>query len=172
MNVLILKYSKEDFILMSMPEINGMRIFNHANRMIDAYHAALLPLSREAQLPPVAIDILLFLANNEDARTASDISRCRGWKPGIVSVHAERLVSCGLLTRVEVPGDRRKTLLRPTEAADGIIRRGRAIQRAFGDGIMCGIDREELEVFRRVLQMIDKNLTEIQKNGLSGGKNA
>ncbi len=157
---------------MSKPEINGTRIFNHANRMIDAYHTALLPLSREAQLPPVALDILLFLANNEDARTASDISRCRGWKPGIVSVHAERLVSCGLLTRVSVPGDRRKTLLRPTEAAEGIIRLGREIQRAFGDGIMRGIDGEELEVFRRCLQKIDENLAEIQKNGLTGGKNA
>lgn len=156
---------------MQKPEINGTRIFNHANRMIDAYHTALLSLSRETQLPPVALDILLYLANNEDARTATDINRCRGWKPGIVSVHVERLVTAGLLTRVSVPGDRRKTLLRPTEAADGIIRRGREIQRAFGDGILRGIDEEELEVFRRCLQKIDENLAEIQKNGLTGGKN-
>ena len=48
----------------------------------------LTPLCKEAGLPPLAMDILLFLANNPEHNTAKDICRMRGHKSGIVSVHS------------------------------------------------------------------------------------
>ena len=49
-----------------MPEWNltGSRMFSHAAKFIDAYHNVLQPLCRETGLPPMAMDILLFVANN------------------------------------------------------------------------------------------------------------
>ena len=44
--------------------ITPSRIFNHAQKFLEAYHAVLQPLCREAGLPPMALDILLFIANN------------------------------------------------------------------------------------------------------------
>ncbi|MFR5853015.1 MAG: MarR family transcriptional regulator [Lachnospiraceae bacterium] len=100
-----------------MPEWNltGSRMFSHAAKFIDAYHNVLQPLCRETGLPPMAMDILLFVANNPDRNTASDICQCRGLKPGIVSVHVDRLVNEGLLVRAEAANDRRKTRLTCTE---------------------------------------------------------
>ena len=67
------------------------RIFNAANRFIEAYHAVLQPICKDTGLPPMAVDILMFIANNPDSNTAGDICRCRGLKTGIVSVHIDRL---------------------------------------------------------------------------------
>lgn len=71
----------------------------------------LQPLCREAELPALALDILLFIANNPDKSTARDVCQFRGMKPGIVSFHVDRLAAAGLLERRPVPGDRRKTQL-------------------------------------------------------------
>ena len=73
--------------------------FNNAHKLIEAYHTVLLPLCRDTGLPPLALDILLYLANHPQQNMARDICRCRGLKPGIVSVHVDRLVREGLLRR-------------------------------------------------------------------------
>lgn len=84
------------------------KLFNNANRFIEAYHAVLQPICKETGLPPMAVDILMFIANNPESNTAGDICRCRGLKTGIVSVYVDRLVNEGLLLRQAVQGDRRK----------------------------------------------------------------
>ena len=53
------------------------KMFNNANKFIEAYHTVLQPLCRETGLPPMAVDILMFLANNPENDTAMDICRCR-----------------------------------------------------------------------------------------------
>ena len=111
--------------------MNGITIFSHANKMTQAYHVMLAPLCREAGMPPLAMDILLFLANNPEHNTAKDICHLRGHKSGIISVHVERLVNDGLLERREMPGDRRQTRLVCTEQAQALIERGRQVQWQF-----------------------------------------
>ena len=41
----------------------------------------------EAKLPPAALDIILYLANNPSYNTAKDICCHKGLKPSIVSFH-------------------------------------------------------------------------------------
>ena len=64
-------------------------MLRNANKFAEAYYRALQPLCLETDLPPLAVDILLFLANNPAYNTAKDICQCRGVKPGIVSVHVD-----------------------------------------------------------------------------------
>ncbi len=144
--------------------IPGRTIFSHANKMTQAYHIMLAPLCRETDLPPLALDILLFLANNPEHNTAKDICRMRGHKSGIVSVHVERLVRDELLERWEMPGDRRQTRLVCTEKAQDIITRGREIQWQFGLRLMEGISKEDHETMRRCFETIDVNLDAICKD--------
>ena len=72
--------------MMPKEPMRGATLFSHANKMTQAYHIMLTPLCKEAGLPPLALDILLFLANNPEHNTAKDICRMRGHKSGIVSV--------------------------------------------------------------------------------------
>ena len=151
--------------MMPKEPMRGATLFSHANKMTQAYHIMLTPLCKETGLPPLALDILLFLANNPEHNTAKDICRMRGHKPGIVSVHVERLVNDGLLERREMPGDRRQTRLICTERAQDIITRGREIQWKFGLRLMEGISKEDHEIMRRCFERIDINLDEICNGG-------
>ena len=64
--------------------LTAAKLHVHAKRFMDAYSAAMQPLSREFAIPQTAAEILLFLANNPENRTAKDICTMRRLKPGIV----------------------------------------------------------------------------------------
>ena len=89
-----------------------------------AYSAMCRPLCRELELPQTAFDILMFLGNNPDYKTASEIVEIRRIKANLVSVNIDRLVQEGYLLRRPVAGDRRKTELLCTPKALPVIRRG------------------------------------------------
>ena len=147
-------------------EITPIRVFSNANRFIEAYHAVLQPLCRESGLPPMAVDILMFAANNPDYATARNICQYRGMKPSIVSVHVERLVSEGYLERQNVPGDRRQTLLVCTEKAQPMVEQGRALQKRFSERLTMGLSDADKEALHKAMTLLDNNIDEIRKTGL------
>ena len=147
-------------------EITPIRVFSNANRFIEAYHAVLQPLCRESGLPPLAVDVLMFAANNPDYATARNVCKYRGLKPGIVSVHVERLVSEGYLERQNVPGDRRQTLLVCTEKAQPLVEQGRALQKRFSERLTMGLSDADKEALHKAMTLLDNNIEEIRKNGL------
>ena len=59
----------------------------------------------------VAFDILLFLVNNPEYKTASDIVEYHGIKANLVSVNVDKLVRDGYLQKKNVKSDRRNTML-------------------------------------------------------------
>ena len=75
--------------------LTASEIFANVARFTDAYYVAIQPLCERSGLPPMAVDILMFLANNPGHGTAGELCRCRGLKPAIVSFHVERLVQEG-----------------------------------------------------------------------------
>ena len=147
---------------MSELTLTASAMFANAARFTDAYHAVIAPLCEKTQLPPAAVDILLFLANNPGHDTAAAVCRMRGLKPGIVSFHVDRLVTEGYLLRQSVPGDRRKTSLVCTEKAAPVIAQGRALQRAFAEQLTNGLSEEDLAHFRRCIAAFDRNIERIR----------
>ena len=144
------------------------RLQAQAKRFMDAYEAAMQPLSRAFSIPQTAAEILLFLANNPENSTAKDICALRRFKPGIVSLHVDTLVTLGLLERRAVPGDRRKLRLVPTEKAQPIIARGRAMQESFAQTLAQGLKEDELATFARCMETILQNLERAAQDPASG----
>ena len=142
--------------------VTAAQMFLNARQLMEAYTTVLKPLCLETGMPQMAMDILLFLANNPDHATANEICRLRGFKPGIVSVHVDKLVSEGLLQRESVPGDRRKTSLTPTNAASDLIARGRAMQKSFAHQLMEGLSEDELQCFMHCLTVFHRNIDRIR----------
>ena len=147
-----------------------------AIKTAQAYNAVCKPLCQELKLPQTAFDILMFLANNPDRRTASDIVEIRQIKDKLVSMHrrrqgkanlvsmnVDRLVKEGYLERRAVAGDRRKTELLCTEKTRPVIERGRAVQNAFFARLLTNTDEPTREAFFRTMEIIGKNLDEILK---------
>lgn len=126
-----------------------------------AYSAVCKPLCRQLELPQTAFDILMFLGNNSDYKTASEIVEIRHIKANLVSVNVDRLVREGYLTRRGVEGDRRKTELLCTEKAQPIIARGRQLQNAFSERLFAGMDEEARRAFSEAMHLIEHNLNEL-----------
>ena len=146
--------------------ITPVQIFGTSNRFIEAYHTVLQPMCKATGLPPLAVDILMFAANNPEHATARNVCKYRGLKPGIVSVHVERLVSEGLLERREVPGDRRQTLLVCTAKAAPIVEEGHRLQKIFAKNLVAGLSEADKEAFKKTMALLSHNLDEIRKNGI------
>ena len=113
-----------------------------AHKMSLAYSATCKTLCRELKLPQTAFDILMFLANNPDYKTASDIVEVRKIKANLVSVNVEKLVRDGYLERKAVEGDRRKVELICTKKAEPVIDNGNNLQQDFVVQILSGVDEE------------------------------
>lgn len=128
-----------------------------------AYNMTCKSLCQELKLPQTAFDILMFLANNPEFRTARDIVEVRKLKANLVSVNVDKLVRDGYLTRKAIEGDRRKTELLCTEKAQPIIARGRQLQQSFIDHLLTGLDEETRQKFVEILNIMDQNLDDILK---------
>ena len=134
-----------------------------AIKTAQAYNRVCKPLCQELKLPQTAFDILMFLANNPDCKTASDIVEVRRIKANLVSVNVDRLVQEGYLERQAMEGDRRKTQLLCTPKAQPVIQRGRAVQNAFFARLLTNTDEPTREAFFRTMEIIGKNLDDILK---------
>lgn len=130
---------------------------NFAQKIDYAYSIISEPLVKRFGLPKVSFDILMFLANNPEYKTAQEVSEIRHIKKNLVSVHVEKLVAAGYLRRSEVEGDRRKIGLDCTEKADEIICAGREMQKMFIDKLNNGISQEEWKVHNEVFEKLLKN---------------
>lgn len=134
-----------------------------AQKLMSAYHQKCKPLCQQLGLPQTAFDILMFLANNPNYKTASDIVEVRKIKANLVSVNVNRLVEDGYLIRKSVKDDRRKTLLICTPKAEPIIEQGRLVQKSFFDTLFTNISKQSREEFFETLEIIHKNLDDILK---------
>ena len=130
-----------------------------------AYNAKCKPLCQKLGLPQTAFDILMFLANNPEYKTASDIVEIRKIKANLVSINVEKLVQEGYLKRESIAGDRRKTQLICTDKAQPIILQGSKVQESFVELMFDHTDEETRRLFREVICQIDKNLDYILEGG-------
>ena len=134
-----------------------------AHKMSLAYSATCKTLCRELKLPQTAFDILMFLANNPDYKTASDIVEVRKIKANLVSVNVEKLVRDGYLERKAVEGDRRKVELICTKKAEPVIVFWKKLQQDFVEHILSGVDEEKRKKMAEILNQMEKNLDEMLK---------
>lgn len=142
-----------------MRELNPSIEF--ANRTNLAYSAVCKPLCQKLHLPQTAFDILMFLANNPNYKTARDIVEVRHIKANLVSVNVDKLVQEGYLERRPVAGDRRKTELVCTEKAEPIIAQGRKVQNGFFARLMDNISEEQKKIFIDTIEAMNENLNAI-----------
>lgn len=73
--------------------------FAFAQKMSVAYQEQFKVLCKKFHLSQTAFDILLFLANNPQYKTARDIVEIRRLKANLVSMNVNRLVDEGYLEK-------------------------------------------------------------------------
>lgn len=133
------------------------------HNLLAAYNNICKSLSKELNIPQTALDILLFLANNPQYTTASDIVEIRCIKANLVSINVDKLVKEGYLDRLPISEDRRKTKLVYTNKALPVIKQGRNMQNTFFNSLFTNIPVKKREVFFEVMEMMKDNLTTCTK---------
>lgn len=109
-------------------------------------------------LNQLEIDILLFLHNNPELCTASDICRYRALAKSNVSAAVERLRSRGVLTVSPAPGNRRQRLLAFTADGQRIAAALAEIQHRTVEPLFEGFTAEEQQRLQEYLSRIDANI--------------
>ena len=118
---------------------------------------------RRYQLTQMEMDILLFLANNPEYDTASEIVRVRPLTKSHVSASIEQLVQKGMLSRNHDRNNRRVTHLALLPEAELIVEDGRRCQREFTELLSFGIEAEKLETAEEVMQQMMENMKSYRK---------
>ena len=129
-----------------------------ARKMALAYTAVCRPLCQEMKLPQTAFDILMFLYNNPEYKTARDIVEIRKIKANLVSINVDKLVGEGYLRREVDTDDRRKTHLLCTDKAGAVIEQGRALQNRFMDSLLAHIDDADRKQLTESIRQMEQNL--------------
>lgn len=129
-----------------------------AEKLSKAYGKTCKPLCQELKIPQTAFDILLFLANNPEYKTASDIVEVRKIKANLVSINVDKLVNEGYLERKSVEGDRRKVHLICTEKSKDIIKKGQALQQSFFEYLFWGMDEETKKALQQGMMQMEENI--------------
>ena len=118
---------------------------------------------KEYDLTQMEMDILLFLANNPEYDTASQIVSIRRLTKSHVSVSVEQLVQKGFLMRTYENGNSKVIHLRIEEEAQKVIASGRQCQKSFADLISEGISAEKLCIAEEVLKQMFDNVKHYEK---------
>ena len=114
-----------------------------ARKLELAYHQQCKDLCHEFHLKQTGFDILMFLGNNPQYKYAKDIVEIRKIKANLVSIHVDQLVDQGYLSRIDVPGDRRKV---------------KAFQNHFFSSLFSDIDEKHQKIFKETLELMKKNI--------------
>ena len=139
-------------------------------KIVAAYGNFCKPLCKELGLTQTAFDILMFLGNNPEYKTASEIVEIRRIKANLVSMNVDRLVQESYLNRRSVQGDRRKTDLICTEKAERVIEQGRQVQEAFSQRLFADMDADTRTAFIRAMETLETTLNVMLEEESSCGK--
>ena len=117
------------------------------------------------QLTSMELDVLLFLGNNPDCDTASDMVQLRQLTKSHVSKAVEHLTALGLVLQQRDEMNRRRIHLHLAEAAQPILREGRAAQKRFVEVLTRGLSDEDKAAVTRILTVMLKNASALGVEG-------
>ncbi len=135
-------------------------LLKYMNSSGKLYARMLLPAREASGLTQAELDILLFLANNSEYDTASDIVAIRHLAKSNVSVGVRSLEERGLLLRRSDGRDRRVEHLELTAAAQAPVELGRMGQQQFGALLFRGLSDEDRAELERLMDRIQQNVSQ------------
>lgn len=139
------------------------------NNVMEVYKEFCKDVCNEAGIHQLSFDIIMFLAEDEEIKTARDITNSKGIKKNIVSFHVDKLVNDGYIEREQMPEDRRQVRLSLTKKAEPVINRGREVQKLFCEYAMKGLTEDEIEIYKKCNQVFAENMAKL-KLKIEGGK--
>ena len=127
---------------------------------LNLYEKVTTPVREKYGLSYMEFVVLLFLANNEEYKKASDIVEILGIAKSHVSATVNTLEEKGLIQRKIDKDDKRSSILEINDSAKEIIEEGRKAQKEYHDLVFGSLTEEEMEELERLQKIIEKNIKE------------
>ncbi len=108
------------------------------------------------------LDVLMFLFNNPEYNTAKEIVDVRRFTKSTVSKTVEMLRQKNLIETVVDKVDRRIVRITLTDNSIPITIDGKKVQEDYLQLIYRGVDEDKLEIYKEVLNIIEKNINELE----------
>ena len=138
-------------------------VFSHYAANENLYTATVSPVCEKYGLTYMEFTVLMFLANNPQFDTASDIVKYRHLTKSHVSMSIRSLEDKGLLKGEYHKPNRRTIHLTVLNAADAIVAAGREAQQEFGKILFSSFSDSEYKQFISFMYRIDKNIADHNK---------
>ncbi|MBR4422528.1 MAG: winged helix DNA-binding protein [Erysipelotrichaceae bacterium] len=122
------------------------------------YQEILAPVCKKHDLTESALTILLYLAEDNDKDTASDIIKDQRLKKSLVSVSIKELLSRGLISKVASDSNRRMKHLVVNDSAREIVKEAQKQRDSYYAILMQGFDKQEKQDLRSYLMRINENI--------------
>ena len=142
-----------------------VHVFEHIFYGQNLYERTVTPVCREFGLTYMEFTVLMFLHNNPQYDTATQIVKIRRLTKSHVSISLRGLQERGLVKGVYFPGNQKTLHLQLTEAAAPVVAAGLAAQKEFGELLIRGFTPEEVAQLQRLMDRIHENMKQEGKNG-------
>ena len=121
------------------------------------YSQCVKPVCEKYGLTRMEFDILMFLTNNPEYNTASDIVRIRLLTKSHVSTSLKELETCGLVKTAFQNNNRKTMHISIQKKAAPIIADGKLAQQEFAQKLLQGFSLEEIELYSKLFQRTCEN---------------
>lgn len=141
----------------------GVLVINYFAHCIDVeelYKNEVAAVCEKYGLTYMEFTVLMFLANNPQHDTATQIVRYRHLAKSHVSISIRSLQERGLILGEHKGGNHRTIHLSVADKAKDIIADGRAAQSKFCEIIFAGFSKEEVEMLQQFTEQVNRNIKE------------
>lgn len=132
--------------------------FEHYFAGENLYVKTVTPVCEKHKLTYMEFTVLMFLANNPEHDTASEIVRFRHLTKSHVSISVRSLQERGLLSSEYRDGNHKIVHLRLLDLAAPIISDGKAAQNKFEQILFAGFTNDERFSIGQFMERIDQNI--------------
>lgn len=133
-------------------------MFEHYASGEHLYTKITAPVCDKYGLTYMEFTILMFLANNPQYDTATEIVKYRRLTKSHVSISVRSLQQRGLLLCAHKGEDHRTIHLSLTDEASCIVEDGRLVQKQFREILFTGFSAEEEAMLMHLTERIDQNI--------------
>lgn len=130
------------------------------------YSRLIEPVCKKYQLTQMEFNILMFLANNPQFNTATDIVETRRLSKSHVSISLRSLQERGYIAGEYLGRNHRTIYLKLCDTALEIISEGREAQQQFTSVLTADFTPEELDTLKDYLNRITNNISTYSSSNL------
>ena len=146
------------------------RAFENITSFKNLYISVMTPVCEKHGLTYMELTVLMFLHNNPNHDTATEIVKLRRLTKSHVSISVRALINKGYLASDQNPNDRRTIHLHITDKAAAVLSDGTEAQQNFGKIMFAGFSNDDLDKMNEYVLRITSNVNSYERGIDSYGR--